>query len=187
MLSTFAQIITDTVAAIKTAPSEGEAALAYSLFFWLPHIILPIVAMPEQTEKKFSEEEKLRAQGIRLKQTLIDFTSGNPSALFEQLVNPKVVPQFKPTQQTQGLDTNPNHPLLSGSQKKLFLKDFHAGCFGKAANNLFNTSPLKSYAVDNVDLKKKCEAFFSPFPEGSPSYLDAMRPGSTRWHMVPVS
>ena len=117
-----------------------------------------------------------------MKQTLIVFTSGNPSALFEQLINPKVEPQFKPTQQTQGLDANPNHPVLTGSQKKLFLKDFHAGCFGKAANNLFNTSPLKSYAVDNKDLKKKCEAFFSPFTEGSPSYLDTMRPGSTRWH-----
>ena len=36
--------------------------------------------------------------------------------------------------------------------------------------------------MDNEDLKKKCEAFFSPFPEGSPSYLDTMRPGSTSWH-----
>ena len=140
LLITFTQITSDIVAAIKSAPSADEAALAYSLFFWLPHIILPIIPLPEKSEKKLSEEERLRAQGIKLKQTFIVFTSGDPSVLFDQLINPKVEPQFKPTQQTQGPDANPNHPVLTNSQKKLFFKDFHAGRFAKAANNLFNTS-----------------------------------------------
>ena len=36
--------------------------------------------------------------------------------------------------------------------------------------------------VNNEDLRKKCEGFFSPFPVGSPEYVDAMRPEIIKWN-----
>ena len=106
--------------------------------------------------------------------------SGNPLALFERLMKPWVEPLPNPPHQSKGTPADPES--LTKAQIKSFFKDFQAGQFTKAAENIFKSSPSRSYAANNEDLRKKCDGFFSLFPAGSPEYIDAMRPESIKWN-----